>query len=144
MLSCTEFIPAYNELFRFLHARGGPEAVEIYWRKLCEDYASEMQGKIKEKGLAGCFDHWAGVLQEEAADFRMTLDEENEVFTLEIRSCPSMARLLSEKHIEPYEFYCQHCAALYRPRIEPLGYNVEIDMSKCHEARCRFVIRKKH
>ena len=30
MISCTEFIPAYSELFKFLEAKGGGEAVEEF------------------------------------------------------------------------------------------------------------------
>ncbi len=34
MISCTEFIPAYSELFKFLHERGGREAVVKFWESL--------------------------------------------------------------------------------------------------------------
>ena len=31
MISCTEFIPLYSELFRFLEEKGGYDAVMDYW-----------------------------------------------------------------------------------------------------------------
>lgn len=30
MIACTDFIPAYSELFKFLHAKGGREEVERF------------------------------------------------------------------------------------------------------------------
>ena len=96
----------------------------------------------EKKGLAGCFEYWSHTLNEEAADFRMSLDEENSIFEIEMRYCPSMGRLLEEKHMEPYKFYCEHCDILYRMVLEPLGFKYEIDLSKCNQAKCKLMVRK--
>ena len=31
MIPCTDFIPAYSELFKYLEKRGGKEAVLGFW-----------------------------------------------------------------------------------------------------------------
>ena len=36
MISCTEFIPAYSELFRVLESTGGKEAVVRFWEDLSD------------------------------------------------------------------------------------------------------------
>ena len=36
MISCTEFIPLYSELFKFLEKAGGYDAVMDYWYFICE------------------------------------------------------------------------------------------------------------
>ncbi len=142
MISCTEFIPAYSELFRFLDKKGGKKAVVKFWENLSDAFLGNLRDLAEKKGLAGCFEYWSHTLNEEAADFRMELDEDNGIFSIEIRDCPSKGRLLKEKHIEPYEFYCEHCDTLYRRVLEPLGFGYEYDFSKCDRARCRLIIKK--
>jgi len=143
MISCTGFIPADSELFKFLHDRGGKEEVIRYWENLSDSFLKNLRDLAAEKGLAGCFEYWARTLTEEAADFRMTLDEENGIFTIEMRRCPSMGRLLEYRHIEPYRFYCEHCDVLYRRVLEPLGFEYDIDLSRCDEAICKVTVRVK-
>jgi hypothetical protein len=143
MISCTEFIPAYSELFKFLHQKGGKQAVLHFWEALSDSFLGNLRDLAEKKGLAGCFEYWSHTLTEEAADFRMSLDEENGVFQIEMRYCPSMGRLLQEKHIEPYPFYCEHCDTLYRRVLEPLGFKYDIDLSDCKNARCVLKVLRK-
>ena len=143
MISCTEFIPAYSELFKFLDARGHKAAVVKFWQSLSDTFLDNLRDLAAAKGLAGCFEYWSHTLGEEAADFRMTLDEQAGEFTIEMRHCPSMGRLLEIEHIEPYESYCEHCDVLYRRVLEPLGFECEADLSNCHEARCSLTMRRK-
>lgn len=142
MIACTEFIPAYSEMFKYLQAKGGKAAVVKFWENLSDNFLSNLRDLAGRKGLAGCYDYWRHTLTEEAADFRMTLDEDEGVFQIHMRYCPSMGRLLQEEHIEPYEFYCEHCDVLYRRVLEPLGFEYDIDMSKCHQAECVLTVRK--
>lgn len=141
MISCTEFIPAYSELFKFLDKKGGKAEVVKFWESLSDNFLGNLKNLAEKKGLSGCFEYWSNSLTEEAADFRMTLDEENGVFEIEMRYCPSMGRLLEEKHIEPYKFYCEHCDTLYRRVLEPLGFEYDIDLSRCNKAQCSVTVR---
>ena len=141
MISCTEFIPAYSELFKFLDKKGGKEAVVRFWEALSDNFLCNLRDLAEKKGLAGCFEYWTHTLNEEAADFRMSLDEEKGVFEIEMRYCPSMGRLIEEQHIEPYEFYCEHCYTLYKRVLEPLGFKYEIDLDNCKDAKCRVIVR---
>jgi hypothetical protein len=141
MISCTEFIPAYNELFKFLHNKIGKKEVVKFWENLSDSFLGNLHDLAARKGLEGCFEYWSHTLTEEAADFRMSLDKENGIFEIEMRHCPSMGRLIDEKHIEPYEFYCEHCDILYRRVLEPLGLKYNFDLSECHKAKCKLVIK---
>ena len=74
MISCTEFIPAYSELFTFLDKKYGREEVNRLW-----DFLFAPTGKgiplinfAKKDGLKGCVDYWTGTLTEEAADANST------------------------------------------------------------------------
>jgi hypothetical protein len=142
MISCTEFIPAYSELFKFLHERGGSEAVENFWNYLSGQFLGNLKSVVEEHGLKGCWIYWSHTLNEEAADFTMELDEDVGEFRITMHRCPSMARLIELRHVEPYHDYCRHCDVLYRRVLEPLGYEYSIDLSTCDEAKCALVVRK--
>ncbi|MGI6086920.1 MAG: hypothetical protein ACOYCD_03070 [Kiritimatiellia bacterium] len=143
MISCTEFIPAYSELFKFLEERGGREAVIKFWEHLSDVYLTNLRDLAASRGLRGCWDYWAHTLNEEAADFTMELDEDAGELRGDMRHCPSKGRLLTYKHMQPYPHYCDHCDLLYRRVLEPLGFEYDIDLSQCDQARCRFTVRKK-
>ena len=142
MISCTEFIPAYSELFRYLEERGGREEVMRFWEDLSDRFLGNLRALVEEHGLRGCWLYWSHTLNEEAADFRMELDEEAGEFRIIIRDCPSKGLLMSLDHMEPYHDYCGHCDVLYRRVLEPLGYECVADLSECDEARCSITVRR--
>ena len=140
MISCTEFIPAYSELFTFLEDKLGRGEVDNFWK-----YLFKPDGKgiplvlhVKEEGIRGCFTYWAKSLNEEAADFTMYLNEKAGWFLIKMHRCPSKGRLLELKDtigITPYHDYCLHCDN-YRAAVAQVGleyiYNFEgIDHAAC-------------
>ena len=143
MIPCTEFIPAYSELFSFLEARGGPKAVRDFWEYLSDNFLQNLRDLVVANGIRGCWMYWNHTLNEEAADFTMELDEEAGVFSLTMHHCPSKGMLLGLSHVAPYHDYCGHCDVLYRRVLEPLGYEYSYDMSETDQARCRLVVRRK-
>ena len=60
MISCTEFIPAYNELFKFLHEKGGKAEVIKFWESISDNAHGlrQLHDLASEKGLAGCYEYW--------------------------------------------------------------------------------------
>ncbi|MCD6359998.1 MAG: hypothetical protein J7M38_03975 [Armatimonadetes bacterium] len=143
MIPCTDFIPAYSELFKYLEERGGREAVVDFWEYLSDNFLGNLRELVEEHGLRGCWMYWSHTLNEEAADFTMVIDDEAEVFSIEMHHCPSKGRLLELEHIEPYHDYCGHCDVLYRRVLEPLGFECIADLSHVDEARCSFIVRPK-
>ena len=143
MISCTEFIPAYSQLFKTLECLGGKDAVEAFWRYLAANFLNNLRDLVAANGIRGCWLYWSQTLSEEAADFTMELDEEAGTFSIAMHKCPSKGRLLEWRHIAPYPDYCRHCEVLYREVLDPLGYTYEIDLSQCDKASCRVVVRKR-
>ena len=142
MISCTEFIPAYSEGFKFIESMGGREELEKFWSELSDSYLkNSLQKLIEEEGLAGCYTYWSHSLNEEAADFTMILDEGQGEFSIEMHKCPSKGMLLQMKHMNPHYAYCDHCPALYKPIVEKQGltYEHEID---CDNASCSIRIKQ--
>ncbi len=142
MISCTDFIPAYSELFKFLDAQGGRPAVEEFWAYLADTYLGSLRDLAARAGLEGCWEYWARALNEEAADFTMELDEDAGEFRILMHRCPSKGRLLESAHLEPYPGYCDHCDALYRRVLAPLGFIYEIDLSGSDRARCTVCVTR--
>ena len=114
MISCTEFIPAYSELFSFLDDTYGRDEVSRLW-----DFLFKPDGKgiplinfIKKEGIRGCFSYWSGTLTEEASDCNLYLNEKAGWYLSTMFHCPSKGRLLQLKDeigITPYKDYCLHC-----------------------------------
>ncbi len=143
MISCTQFIPSYSTFFQFLAEKGGKTEVIRFWEYLSDCYLrSSLAQQVKTYGLQGCWNYWCDSLNEEAADFTMTLDEQAGRFTLRMHRCPSKDMLLDLAHMEPYSDYCGHCDLLYRRVLEPLGYRYEYDMSGCDRAQCSLTVTR--
>ena len=99
MISCTEFIPAYSELFSFLDDRYGRDEVSRLW-----DFLFKPDGKgiplinfVKKEGIRGCFSYWSGTLTEEASDCDLYLNEKAGWYLSTMHHCPSKGRLLELK-----------------------------------------------
>ena len=144
MISCTEFIPAYSELFTFLEERHGRAEVDNFWT-----YLFKPDGKgiplvnfVKKEGIRGCFTYWAGSLNEEAADFTMYLNEKRGFFKIKMHRCPSKGRLLELKNsigITPYHDYCLHCDH-YRAAVAQVGLEYTFDCTETDHAACSILI----
>lgn len=144
MISCTEFIPAYSELFKFLAQEGGEEAVNDFWHYLSDNFLGNLRDLVAEHGIRGCWLYWNHTLNEEAADFTMELDEDAGEFRIIMHHCPSKGLLLADSHYTPYPDYCRHCDVLYRRVLEPLEYECLVDLSTVDQARCSVLVRALH
>lgn len=142
MIPCTEFIPIYGMLFGELERLGGFEKVMEYWDSIAaKNPGLQLLGRyVREEGIRGCYRYWSHTLNEEAADFSMTVDEEAGTFVLDMHVCPSKKRVMQCSHVQPYPHYCKHCDILYRRVLEPLGYRYDYDMSRCDQAACKLTV----
>ena len=144
MISCTEFIPAYSELFTYLEDKYGRDEVDRFW-----EYLFVPDGKgiplinfLKEEGLRGCFTYWKGTLNEEAADFTLYLNEKRGFYLSVMHKCPSKGRLLKleeEIGIVPYHDYCLHCDH-YRESAEKAGLKYIYNFRGVEKAACTMLI----
>ncbi|MCQ2437497.1 MAG: hypothetical protein MJ099_03770 [Clostridia bacterium] len=140
MISCTEFIPAYSELFTYLDDHYGRKEVERFWAYLFEPTGDGIPliNFAKKMGLRGCWEYWKGTLTEEAADCTKYMNEKEGWIFSEMHYCPSKGRLLElEKEIglKPYYDYCGHCD-YYRASLEKVGLtwtrnHLHVDRASC-------------
>lgn len=144
MISCTDFIFAYSELFSYLEEENGRNEVERFWEYLFKpsDTGIPLAKCVEKEGIRGCFTYWAGSLNEEAADFTMYLNEKAGWFMLKMHRCPSKGKLLElqEKYgFAPYHAYCFHCDH-YRAAIEQMGLNYLYNFEGIDHASCQILI----
>ena len=139
MISCTEFIMAYSELFAFIEERHGRDELVRFWEELADEFLHNLRDLVAEKGLAGMHEYWTHTLTEEGADCRMALSDDE--FRLDMDRCPSIAILHRNKHLTPYPDYCEHCKVLYRRVIDPFGFRCEIQVHD--EGRCTLRVTKR-
>jgi len=140
LISCTEFIPAYSELFTYLDENYGRPEVEKFWTYL---FAPTGKGIplinfVRKSGLRGCWDYSNGTLSEEAADASRYFNEKAGWIRNEMHYCPSKGRLLElqkEIGLVPYYDYCGHCD-YYRSAYDQVGLvyirdNIHVDQASC-------------
>lgn len=144
MISCTEFIPAYSELFAYIDRNYGRSEVDEFWKYLFvpDGKGIPLVNFVLKEGIKGCFTYWSGSLNEEAADFTMCLNEKAGWFTLKMHRCPSKGRLLELKDelgITPYKDYCLHCDS-YRSAVEKIGLKYLYDFQGIDKAACQILI----
>ncbi len=144
MISCTEFIPSYSELFSFLDKNYGRREVDRFWEYLFAPTGDGIPliNHIKKEGIRGCFTYWSASLSEEAADFTLYLNEKDGWFLLKMHHCPSKGRLLELKEaigITPYYDYCLHCDS-YRYAVEKIGLQYIFNTVGTENAACSILI----
>ena len=144
MISCTEFIPCYSELFTYLENKNGRGEVDRFWKYLFvpDGKGIPLVNFVMKEGIKGCYSYWAGSLNEEAADFTMYLNEKRGFFMCTMHKCPSKGRLLALKDeigITPYHDYCLHCDS-YRSAIEKVGLNYTYNFNGIEKAACSLLI----
>lgn len=145
MISCTDFIPAYSELFSFLDEKYGRESVDRLWDALFKpqgDQGIPLINFVQREGIRGCFSYWSGTLSEEAAEFSMFCDPEKGYFYIDMHKCPSKGRLLEEQKkrgLKPFRDYCLHCDQ-YRQAVEQVGLKYIYNFSGTDHASCNLLI----
>ena len=145
MISCTEFIPSYSELFSYLDEnKGGHAEVERFWTYLFEPTGKGIPliNFAKKDGLRGCWNYWMGTLHEEAADCIKIINEKDGWIYSEMLYCPSKGRLLElerELGIKPYYDYCGHCD-YYRASLEKVGLTWFRNHIGVGEAKCSSIL----
>ena len=150
MISCTEFIPLYNEFFKFLDRKGGYHEVLEYWYHISDTSLGDLTNPnslASNCELYGGFDgarkYWAHTTGEEACDVYALYNPTERYSYSEMRFCPSRAMLNAFTHITPYEHYCEHCKIIYSRVLEQYDTCYERDHSHVSEARCSSILYEK-
>lgn len=140
MISCTEFIWTYNELFRFIEEESDEEQVIDFWKGISDNFLGNLREYIRSEGLTGMNRYWTHTLGEEGGRSHLSLYDD--MFVIDMHDCPSAKLIHQSGRVKPYEKYCEHCRWLYPPLIREFGYEVDYDVISCEKGRCRMTVRK--
>lgn len=140
MISCTETILTYDELFSFLYKRYGKKAVIKFWEGVSDNFLKGLRRLVKEKGIEGMREYWGRTLQEEKAGYRIKYGKD--FFRIEMYRCPSVGLLRRYKRLKKYRDYCKHCDTLYRRIIEDYGFSYKIEYLDEEKGICQIEVRK--
>ena len=141
MISCSAFIMAYNELFKFLEEHYGKEAVTDFWIGISDNFLDNLRKLVVEKGIQGMKEYWTHTLGEEGAKYKMSTTEDE--FIINMYECPSVGILRKNRHIKRYPDYCKHCDILYRRVIEKYGFTYNIEYIDENLGKCRLIMKKR-
>ena len=142
MISCTEFILAYSELFKYLDDKHGFRAVRDFWIGISDNFLTNLRDYVRKDGTEGMRRYWTHTLTEEGADHTMISSPDRLV--IEMHRCPSVGLLRRAKWMKRYPRYCEHCDILYRRVVEDYNfdYNVSFIEPKCGVCRVEIVKRR--
>lgn len=141
MISCTEFILAYNELFEFLKEGHGKEAVTDFWIGISDNRLNNLRKLVAKKGIRGMKEYWTHTLGEEGAKYKISATEDE--FIIDMYECPSVGILRRNHHIKRFPDYCKHCDILYRRVIEKYGFTYDIEYIDENLGECRLMAKKR-
>ncbi len=141
MISSTEFIMAYNELFKFLEERHGKQAVTDFWIAISDNFLNNLRKLVAKKGIQGMKEYWTHTLGEEGAKYKISATKDK--FIIEMYECPSVGILRRNRHIKRYPDYCKHCNILYRRVIEKYGFTYNIEYIDESLGKCRIRVKKR-
>ena len=140
MISCTEFIPAYSELFKYIDETSGRQAVYDFWKSLFQPENSPLNHLIPKYGkLRGCWENWYVVFTEEACDNTMLYNEDEGYQACCMHHCPSKGRFKKLGYMEPFDEYCKHCDS-YEIVLNKYGAETRMDYRGNEDAKCRSMI----
>lgn len=139
MISCTEYIPAYSELFKFIDQKSGRQAVYDYWAKFFDPKEFPLGKHVERAGLKGCWDYWTVIFAEEACDSTLIYSPREGWLTMCMHACPSKGRFNKLGYLEPFDEYCRHCDG-YDAIVAAYGLRRYTDYRGTDKAACRMLI----
>lgn len=139
MISCTEYIPAYSELFKFIDQKSGRQAVYDYWAKFFDPKDFPLGRHVARSGLRGCWDYWTVIFAEEACDSTLVYSPQEGWLTMCMHACPSKGRFRKLGYLEPFDEYCRHCDG-YDAIVAAYGLRRSTDYRGTDKAACRMLI----
>ena len=116
MIPSDHFVRFYNEVFKFLDAKGGLAAYYLEVSRHQELHCYEV---FMAKGLQGMEEYWGTIRREENCVSRSWI--EDGVRYSEMNRCPSLSKVL-DSDAEPCEKYCLHCPGWVIPLMTKCGF----------------------
>lgn len=136
MIPSDHFVRFYNEVFKYLAARGGDE-LKRYYKRVSENQEAHCLSLFREKGLDGMYEYWEHIRIEENCD--MTNHLEPDCYWFEFFSCPSLSKVI-DNDASPCSEYCNHCPGWILPIMTKTGFFAVYNLISRTEPRCQMFV----
>ena len=138
MIGCYDFCGHYDWTFEWLRRRGGEPLVLRFWEEAIggnsQRHAAEL---IRAEGFEGMRKYWQHTLEEEAAGYTFTSNEN--AVRIDMHECPSKGFLL-RNGVGSFHDYCDHCMGWIGPVMKTAGFTIDHEHNHC--GQCWWEIRK--
>lgn len=144
-MTVQNFIVIYNETFRYIDEKYGPEKLNELWAVISRQWCTHLRDLVEREGLQGMYEYWGGsdgTLNREKAGYSINLEKDE--FRIDMKQCPSVAEI-KNRGFNVFHRYCEHCPSLYNPVIMSNGFCIEWEIGMENDVPsgiCRFVVRK--
>ena len=132
MIPSDHFVKFYNEIFKYLEARGA-EALDRYYERVAERQAFFTLEAFKRDGLKGMYDYWSRIKIEENCDMDLVLSDG--CLELRMNVCPSLSKVL-DNDAGACRVYCDHCPGWCGRVIAQAGHYMVYDIVSRTEPVC--------
>ena len=140
MFPSDHFVLFYNEVFKYISAKGKAE-LEKYYDRVSRNQEYHCLDLFREKGLQGMYEYWEHIRIEENCDMINRL--EDDCYSFEFFSCPSLSKSLDSDAGACPE-YCNHCPGWILPIMTKAGFYAVYNLIDRKQPRCEmYVFREK-
>lgn len=133
MIPSDHFVRFYNEVFKFLDARG---ALNPYYREISRHQELHCLENFRKNGLKGVMKYYEKIRVEENCELELEMLTDRLI--LRMTKCPSLSKVL-DSDAEPCPKYCDHCGGWGVPLYTKCGIYYVGNMISRTEPRCEAV-----
>ena len=136
MIPSDHFVRFYNEVFKYISAKGKAE-LEKYYDRVSKNQEYHCLDLFCQKGLAGMYEYWEHIKLEENCDMINKLDED--CYSFEFFSCPSLSKAV-DNDAGPCPEYCNHCPGWILPIMTKAGFYAVYNLIDRKVPRCEMFV----
>ena len=136
MIPSDHFVRFYNEVFKYISAKGEAE-LKKYYDRVSRNQEYHCLDLFKEKGLQGMFEYWEHIKHEENCDMVNRLDDD--CYSFEFFSCPSLSKAV-DNDAGPCPEYCNPCPGWVLPIMTKAGFFAVYNLIDRQTPRCEMFV----
>lgn len=130
MIPSDHFVRFYNEVFKFLDAKGD---LQKYYEEISRHQDFHCLDNFKKNGLKGVYDYYVKIRKEENCDMDLILNDHEIV--LQMNVCPSLSKALNNDAGACHK-YCMHCPGWTRGVYQRAGLYQVYDLMGLDNPKC--------
>lgn len=138
MIPSDHFVRFYNEVFKYIAAKGEKE-LRKYYDRVSKNQEYHCLNLFKEKGLQGMYEYWEHIRIEENCDMKNNLQDD--CYYFEFFSCPSLSKAMDNDAGVCRE-YCEHCPGWILPLMTKTGFYAVYNLIDRKVPRCEMFVYK--